>query len=299
MIVVFPCSADSEQLPDSKFLKESMTCEELGIEFTTVNLRAVMRGDLTRAFLHTANGDGKLTVYRGGTLRPDEYRLFHQALRDRGLCLLTAPEQYDATQLFPCFFPHIAEFSIPAIATTSLEPAEVRMLTQRMGPPPYFIKDFIKSAKEIWPQGCVIPSPGNVEQFATVIQELREFREDRFIPGLVLRPLIELKSLGPDPFGDERFEEYRMIFLGGRRLFTLPYGHDGELSTIPAADFQRFDVIGQRINSPFFMADSVVTATGEHFLLETGDGGCCGLPPGINLREFYQALQGLSLSSDP
>ena len=67
--------------------------------------------------------------------------------------------------------------SLPAVTTTSLDPREVRQLTaDALGPPPYFIKDFVKSAKEIWPRGCVIEQPGSIDQFATTIRELRDYQ---------------------------------------------------------------------------------------------------------------------------
>lgn len=288
MLIIFPTSSDSRTLPDSKFLKEALACEEVGIDYTTVDLRALMVGDLRKALEFTARRTRVVGVYRCGTLRPAEYTALFAGLAERGIHLLTSPEQFTAAQLFPEFFPQIADMSLPALTTTSLDPSEVRQLAAgTFGPLPYFIKDFVKSAKVIWPRGCVIERPGTVDQFATTIRELRDYRADRFESGLVLRPLVQLRSLGLDPFGDECFEEYRMIFLGGRRVFTHPYGY----YTGDFAQFARFDILSERIDSPFFMADCVVTATGSCFVLETGDGGCCGLPPALDCRGFYCELR--------
>lgn len=294
MIIIFPTSSDSRTLPDSKFLKEALACEELGIDYTTVDLRALMAGESHKAVQYTTPRDGVVGVYRGGTLRPTEYAALYSELAERGIRLLTTPEQFASAQLFANFFPQITDISLPAITTTSLDPRDVqRLAADSLGPPPYFIKDFVKSAKEIWPRGCVIGKPGTIDQFATTIRELRDFRAYRFETGLVLRPLVPLRSLGLDPFGDECFEEYRMIFLGGQRVFTHPYGYySGDF-----AQFARFDSLGARINSPFFMADCVVTATGECFVLETGDGGCCGLPPMLDCLDFYRALRTFTTES--
>jgi hypothetical protein len=145
-----------------------------------------MAGDVTRAVEHSrGSGSG---IYRGGTLRPAEYRALHSALAARGIQLLTTLGQFENAQLFPRFFPQIAEFSLPAVTTTSLDPADVRLFAHSLGPPPYFLKDYVKSAKEIWPKGCVVPAPGSVEQFAQTIRELREFRGERFESGLVPDP---------------------------------------------------------------------------------------------------------------
>ena len=288
MLIIFPSSSDSQSLPDSKFLKEALACEDLKIDYTTVNLRALMAGEIERVFPKTSPRNGELGVYRGGTLRPQEYATLHSGLAEHGIELLTSPEQFARAQLFDRFYPLIAEHSLPAVCTTSLDPAEVRTLAhERLGPPPYFLKDYVKSAKEIWPKGCVIDRPGTVAQFTQAIAELRDYRAERFETGLVLRPLVQLRSLGLDPFGDECLEEYRMIFLRGERVFALPYGYHAGSFT----DFARFDFLGARLDSPFFMADCVVTAQGDCHLLETGDGGCCGLPPGLDCRGFYRELR--------
>ena len=283
MIVVFPCSSDSQTLPHSKFLKESLACDDLGIPFTTFDLRALQRGDSQLAFQKTARVVNETGIYRGGTIRPLEYAILHASLAERGIHLVASLEQFAQAQLFNEFFPRIADVSLPAITTNSLKPDEV---ADAMSPPPYFLKDYVKSAKEVWPRGCVVPAPGTVEQFAQTIAQLREYRADRFETGLVVRPLVRLRSLGLDPFGDECCEEYRMIFLRGKRIFAEPYGyHRGSFT-----DFARFDDLGERFSSPFFMADCVVAESGECYLLETGDGGCCGLPPALDCREFYCAV---------
>ncbi|WP_254510537.1 ATP-grasp domain-containing protein [Anatilimnocola floriformis] len=212
--------------------------------------------------------------------------MLHGGLVDRGVRLVTTPEQFEQTQLFGQFFPRIRDISLPAVTSTSLDPSEVRRQASAMSAPPYFLKDYVKSAKEIWPRGCVVPRPGTLKQFAQTIAELREYRADRFETGLVVRPLVRLRSLGLDPFGEECCEEYRMIFLCGKRVFSEPYGYYGGSFT----DFARFDKLGECFSSPFFMADCAVTESGECFLLETGDGGCCGLPPGLDCRDFYRSL---------
>jgi hypothetical protein len=287
LLIIFPASADSPSLPDAKFLKESIVCEELGIEYTTVNTRALIVGDLERAFQFTACRANECAVYRGTMLKLPEYDYLHTSLAAHGIHLQTKPHQYAATQFFPNFYRHIADLSFPALTMTSLDPAVVRDLAMQLGTAPYFIKDYLKSAKEIWPRGCVVPAPGTIDQFAVTIAELREFRGDRFIPGLVIRPLLKFRSLGLDPFGDECFEEYRLIFLHGCLTFALPYGyHAGSIT-----DFSRFEILGERIDSPFFMADCAVTESGECHLLELGDGGCCGLPPALHPGAFYEQLR--------
>lgn len=210
----------------------------------------------------------------------------HAGLVERGIRLFTSPDQYCRAQFLPEFYPLVADLSFPAVWSTSRDGEEIRQLAATLGPPPYFLKDFAKSAKEIWPRGCVVEPPCTREQFQREIDALVEFRGDRFESGIVVRPRLRLRRLEDNPFGQPVYEEYRMIFVGGRRIAT--HGYDFVRGTM--TDFSRFDILGQRIASPFFVADCVVTDDGRSLLLETNDGGSSSMPPGIDLQALYAAL---------
>lgn len=283
VIVVFPSSDGS---PHPALLKEQVLLEDLGIQYAVIDLAALVHGDADSALRRLKPQAPCAGVYRGWILHRVEYQLLYDALRARGVGLITSPAQYVAAQFLSEFFPKIADLSFPAAWRETTDAAEVQIAAQAMSRPPYFIKDFAKSAKEIWPRGCVVTEPGSVAQFQQAIDELREFRGDRFEGGIVVRPLLRLNHLGENPFGNPSYEEYRMVFVGRSRIATHAYDYTAGTFS----DFGRFDRLGERIDSPFFTADCVVTEAGECLLLETNDGGSASMPPKIDLRNLYQLL---------
>ena len=222
-------------------------------------------------------------IYRGWILHPEEFATLHKAVSERGCRLLTSPAAYRHALLFPEFFPAIADSSFPAVWITGKDPNQAIKVARQLGSGPYFIKDFAKSAKEIWPKGCVA---ANEQELPTAIQALVEYRADRFEGGIVIRPLVRLRCLDENPFGGKIFEEYRFFFFQGRLISKTAY----DRASREAAALPDYGFLPQRIRSTFFSADVVMTETGQPSLLEVGDGGFSALPPCASPIDFYKAI---------
>jgi hypothetical protein len=231
-------------------------------------------------------------IYRGWILHPEEFATLHETLLQRGCRLLTSPAAYRHALLFPEFFPAVADCSFPAVWITGNDANEAIKVARQLGPGPYFIKDFAKSAKEIWPKGCVA---ANEQELPATIQALVEYRGDRFEGGIVVRPLVRLRCLDENPFGGKIFEEYRFFFFQGRLISKTAYDRiSGDAAVLPDYGF-----LPRRIRSTFFSADVVVTETGQPYLLEAGDGGSSALPHCASPMDFYQAILDVLASIDP
>ncbi|HEY2342289.1 MAG TPA: ATP-grasp domain-containing protein, partial [Chthoniobacteraceae bacterium] len=154
------------------------------------------------------------------------------------------------------------------------------------GSPPYFIKDHAKSAKELWPKGCLVKAEEGIAGMRRGIEALREWRGDRFEGGIVVRPFTPLRYLEEHPVGGPIYEEYRLFFFRSRLILRAWYGRaGGDLAALPDYSF-----LGERLLSPFFTADIVRTDAGDLRILEIGDGGYSALPPMASAREFYRAM---------
>jgi hypothetical protein len=68
-----------------------------------------------------------------------------------------------------------------------------------LGPPPWVVKDHVKSVKELWHRACFVPEGATYEDFADVCERLLAARGDRFERGFVVRKYLELATL---PWGD-------------------------------------------------------------------------------------------------
>jgi hypothetical protein len=281
--ILFPAFCDAVREPDPEFHRQMNALESLGVLWRVVNIDALTKGDLSKALRYFQGAPGELLIYRGWILHPAEYAELEAALAARGCRLLTSTAEYRRGLLFPEFFPAIADQSFPAVWIQGSDPALAMEAAQRLGPPPYFIKDFAKSAKEIWPEGCVV---NRASEMAKCIRALRKFRGEHFEGGIVIRPLQRLRYIDEHPFGGNIYEEYRLFFFRGRLISQTAYDYlGGEAETLPDYRF-----LASRIDSPFFTADVVVTEDGERYVLEVGDGGSSSLPPKASALDFYAAM---------
>lgn len=64
-----------------------------------------------------------------------------------------------------------------------------------LGPPPWVVKDRVKSAKERWHRACFVPAHADFQDFTAVCVALLEYRGDRFECGFVIKQYVELATL--------------------------------------------------------------------------------------------------------
>lgn len=281
--VIFPAFCHGLREPDPEFRREAQALESLGIQWHVVNVSALAGSDLTTAFRFLGNVAPAPVIYRGWIMHQDEFATLHASLAQRGLRMLTSPTAHAQALRFPEFYPAIADHSFPATWIEGADPQRAIAAARQLGPGPYFIKDYTKSAKEIWPKGCVAATE---QDLPTTIEDLLQYRGNRFDGGIVIRPFIRLRYLDENPFGEKIFEEYRLFFFQGRLISKSSYDRTGgDVTQLPDYHF-----LTRRIDSPFFSADVVVTETGQPYLLELGDGGSSALPPNVSPFDFYASM---------
>ncbi len=257
--------------------------ETLGIPWRVVNIAALEQCDMDKALKYFGDAAAPLLIYRGWILHPEEYAALFEALVGRGCRLFTSPAAYRQGLLFPEFFPAIADHSFPAVWIEGDNPGRAREAARLLGPPPYFIKDFAKSAKEIWPEGYVVDA---ARSMALAIRALREYRGNRFEGGVVIRPLLRLRYLGEHPFGGKVHEEYRLFFFNGSLISQTAYDRlGGDAATLPDYRFLT-------ATNCFAILQCGRGRDGgwARYVLEVGDGGASALPPMVAAADFYAAM---------
>ena len=281
--VLFPAFSGALREPDPEFHREQRVLEELNIPFHVVNIEALIQGNFEKALWAIHPSGPSKVIYRGCILHPAEYSELDRGLRKVGLHLFISPSEYEAALLFPRWYPLVQEHAIPATWIFGSDPREALRAAQVLSPPPYFIKDFSKSAKEIVPRGCIVKGADIEHKMATSIRQLLDYRASRFEGGIVIRPLVKLRYLADNPFGGELFEEYRLFFFEGELIASTGYDRIvGNVKTL-----EDFSFLAMKIDSRFFTADIVVTADGAQRILEIGDGGSSALPPLLDVAAFY------------
>jgi hypothetical protein len=266
--------------------EEAEAAEETDFVCHSFDMERFIDGDLEGALEHLPNGGGRTLVYRGWQLKEEEYRSLEDEVAGRGYSLLTNASQYVESAMLPNWHPRVADLTPPAVWTWDADPEEAWEAAKSLGPPPYILKDHVKSCKEAWLEACYVPAKARRAKFLQICQELIDRRGERFETGIVIRPEVPLMRLGVHYSGVPVFEEYRLIFWRGKMILSSGY-HELEGKE---EDFSKFAGLGERIGSDFFVADVARTQAGELILIEINDGGTAGLPPSVHPIEFYSAV---------
>ena len=272
---------------DDRFELEALAAEELGIETYAIPLDPVVNGDPERALRRLPRPNDRRWLYRGWMLNEEEYEGLHAAIAERGEELVVDPESFAEATYGPRYLPRLGEHGAPARWTEGEDIAEAWELAQELGPPPWILKDHVKSAKEEWHRACFVPPGADREDFTAIAERLVELRGDRFERGFVIKKYLELATLpGWTPEQRRVTDEHRLVFWQGELVAHAPY-YDVESAL---ADPAQLAFLGRVIDSPFFTADVARLASGGYTVIEINDGGCSTLPEQLDPRDLYRAL---------
>lgn len=264
---------------------EADAAEALGIDSYQVDLSALLSGNAAQAVSAVPERGALELLYRGWMLTEEEYTALDEAVSELGHRLMTTPEQYAAAMYLPNWYPRLAAYTARSVWTEGPDATEAWHAARALGPPPWIVKDHVKSAKERWAEACFVPAGATREDFERICANLMEERGDRFERGFVVRRFLPLKTYGRTPAGPAHLE-FRLFFGRGRLLAAEPY-HDFD---VEVPDFTAFEELGRRLDARFFTMDVAMLEDGGWALVEVNDGGVSGLPPSLDPRELFAAL---------
>jgi hypothetical protein len=283
MRVLF-CRPEAAQDVDDRFELEADALDELGRRYDLISMEQVVDEELDAALDPIGSLEGDRVLYRGWMLTSAEYERLEEAVAARGGSLVTTTDEYEAAHYLPAWFDAVAALSPATRWIEGADPDEAWEAAQELGPPPYVIKDHVKSAKEHWHEACFVPAGADRATFARVCSALVDLRADRFERGLVIRRYV---PLAPAPGGQGEADEHRLFFWRGKLVGCAPY-HD-VAADVPVP--RRFGGLGRVVDSPFFTVDVARTIENDWIVLEVGDGGVSTLPPTMDPRTLYRAIR--------
>ena len=272
---------------------EARIAEDLGFEVRFIDIDLVAQDQCEEALEDLPRGRGRCWVLRSWMLSAEEYAALHDAIRSRGDRLAVPPAAMELTTYLPEYLP-LLRGQTPESRWTwgeSIHDAWVR--AQELGPPPWIVKDHVKSAKQRWDEACFVPEGAELEAFRAVCEGLLEFRGDRFERGFVIRRFVELARVyHPEP-GMVCHDEWRLLFWQGKLVAWAPY-HDTAHGTEPDLRWARR--LAREIDSPFFamdvarLHDADADAPARWIVVELNDGGMVGLPDTLDPSVLYEAI---------
>ncbi|MFN8372299.1 MAG: ATP-grasp domain-containing protein [Anaerolineae bacterium] len=295
MRLIFCADPLNARQPDPMYKRETTAAEEQHIGFDLLNFEAlVYDNNPVRAVQRIPQNDMMGTaVYRGWMLKPPQYRQLYEVLLERGIKLINTPDQYQHCHYLPDSYPVIEAHTPKTVwlkcdATVQIE--TLVELLRPFGDTPLIVKDFVKSQKHYWNEACYIPHASNAEAVERVVRRFLDLQGDDLNEGLVFREFIAFKPLTThSKSGMPLTKEYRLFFVDGELLYTLPYWEQGDYDGI-IPEPQYFLPVAKAVQSRFFTMDIAQAENGNWFIVELGDGQVAGLPEHANVIEFYRSL---------
>lgn len=276
-----------DQQIDDGFEREADVLEQLGVEVAEISLDDVVHDNAEEALEPLPRARGRAWLYRGWMLPEEDYTALYEAVLERGDRLVVHPAAYAQAAYLPEWAPLLAERTPRSVWTWGEDIDEAWELAQDLGPPPWIIKDHLKSARQMWDRACFVPAGTDREGFGAICEGLLDFHADRFQRGFVVRRFVSLVALPYRAQGHPVFDEHRAVFWKGKLVAHAPY-HDID-DVQPLKRFP-FPDLGRIIDSPFFTADVGRLVGGGCTVIELNDGGCSTLPGQLDPFELYQAI---------
>ncbi len=281
------CHPYRHYAPTPQWNREVEAADAINARYYSICAEQVFTHDFEAALESLPETSGASAIYRGGILTEETYERLYEELEERNYPLLVNPSAYNLCLQLPNYYSLVEEFTNPTVWTESRSLEEAWQAAQELGEPPYIVKDHIKSVEEAFSDACWIKQGADKTEFFRVCQNLLDFRDDQFTGGIVIRKPSELVRLSHQAEGFPIYDEHRVFYYQGSPILHAPY-FDEHAKPL---NLRELPELGDLIDSPFFVADFARLKSGGWLLLELNDGGTSGVPPTMDPRELFEALE--------
>jgi hypothetical protein len=256
----------------------------LDVESHVVDIELIVDGDADVACEDLPRR--RTWLYRGYILTEEEYETLYDAVADRGGRLVVDPHEYASALYVPEWYPRIADCTPKTRWTDGPDLDEAWEAALELGPPPWVVKDHVKSARDDWTKACFVPAGADRDDFFRVCEAMIDARGERFERGIVIREFVRFAELGYRMPERPVCDEHRLFFFGGELVAHAPY-YDVDVAPL---DLERLRFLGRRIDSPFFTADVARLPGGGMTVVEINDGGVSTIPTQLDPKDLYEAI---------
>ena len=286
MILLFPCEPFSPRRVEPDFVAEYEAARSVGFTCFAYSHEDLEAGDIHSSLKALPDpSKDRMVLVRGWMVPGESYRLFHDGLVSRGFTPVTSPEAYDEAHYLPLAYRHTEGHTSRSAWIEGDSADNAWALYQSFREADAIIKDWVKSAKSRWKDGCYIPAGTSEERFREIFHVFREERGRLFNRGVVLREFLPIVERGSDICGLPLVEETRLFFWKGEVLLLPDKSVPG-----PLDELDRWKRIASKFQSSFLTIDVALLKDGSWRIVETGDGQVSGLPVGMDPTRFYASL---------
>jgi hypothetical protein len=284
MLILFPGDASRPDSVDSEFTGEWLAAQEAGFETALFSYRAIRTGNLAESVMNISRGR-RHAILRSWMLSGEQYAGLYRTLADLQIDLITSPEAYEEAHCLPKAYDHIAADTAHTEWIDG-DNVEAWQLYQSFQQRDAMIKDWVKSAKRRWQDGCFLPAQTSRERFAEIFAVFRQQRGTLFNRGVVIREFMPVITHGYDMRGLPIAEETRLYFWKGELVVDATNRTPSPMDELP-----KWIAIAKRFASPFITIDIALLTDYRWKIVEVGDGGVSGLPMGLTPERFFRALR--------
>ncbi|QDT99343.1 ATP-grasp domain-containing protein [Gimesia aquarii] len=286
ILIFFPHEPFSVSRVDSEFASEYEAAKTVGFTTGFYDHDVLEQGDLKTALKPLPFSENKQRLILRGWMIPGEiYTSLFEALQSKGYKPETTPEAYEEAHYIPHSYPHTKEQTSRCSWIYGDNVNAAWELYSEFSNSNAIIKDWVKSAKSRWNDGCFIPANTNEKRFREIYKVFREERGNLFNRGIVLREFMPIIEHGKDMRGMPIVEETRLFFWNGS-LIVPPKPSDPS----PLDNCNQWEQIARKFKSPFITIDVAYLTDGTWKIVEVGDGGVSGLPLDLTPDRFYKCL---------
>ena len=211
-------------------------------------------------------------------MSPEKYGKFYTSLLQKGIRLITNPQEYKLAHYFPDAYTYLkadtAKIAIYPLHS-KIDVDEIKRTFRR-----FMVKDYVKSVK-----GTKFPAffdeNTTQKQFDEAMELFYSYRGDILSGGICVKQHFILKKYG------QRSNEWRVFYANGMACEAMPNsGQTENAARPPQILIEKY----KNLPSPYYCLDYAELETGQWVILESGDGGVSGLPAGQDIPAYYRFL---------
>lgn len=278
MKILFPSSYMNSRRADEAFEREYEAALAAGLE---VMLFHQQLWDEKREIRLDFEKQGQ-TLYRGWMVKPEDYQIFHDRLWDKGIKLLTDPDQYETMHIFPNVYKWLAEDTPKTLFFPLHARMDVEEIRRELGE--FMVKDYVKSAKNTdFP--VYFDRDISQTEFDRWMERFYEIRGELLTGGILAKQYVKLKKYGGHT------NEYRVFYLRGQLISVCRNSLQPDYAAeLPGSLAEKYAMLP----SPFYTVDYAEKEDGQWVVVEAGDGGVSGLSERQDYEAFFRAVKILS-----
>ena len=217
-------------------------------------------------------------VYRGWMMKSEQYADFYRQLQQKGITLVTAPDEYEHFHIFPNIYPEIQSDTAKMLVFPDGSELKVEELKQQF--PRFMVKDYVKSVK-----GTSFPKYFDTsitqQEFDEQMQKFYELRGNLYTGGICIKEYLPLKRYG------NRTNEYRVFYINGEIATISRNSGQGIYTPLPPQELiEKYKELG----SPYYTLDYAELKDGTWRILEAGDGQVSGLSDHQDYHAYFRTL---------